>query len=390
MGEKEKLSRTIRIDLIPEVSQMPTRKGVVISGSTQRHKRVQINRPTASSQTRDLTEDAKYNELLQNIYDGALICKTNGRVMDANVRAVEFLLYSREELCSMMVFDVISGGDESLIQTLCDNLENERFTLIQAYCVRKDGSFFPAEISVNKLRLGEMHLCFFIRDITARRQAEEMLRTEHNAIQNAGNGIAVIDLDAMIEYANPALAAMWGFEDFNELMGQDVRTLLTDKDAANEMIASVLGERESWEGEMKTASVNGNAFEVQVSAACNRNSDGEAVGIVLSFVNISDRKRAEQAEREAERTKVMLESLGAACHHLGQPATVLLANLGIIQRRMKSEDPIILDLVTTSMEAVESLGEVLHKLNSVNTYKTTQYLESPEGSDAPENRIIEI
>jgi PAS domain S-box-containing protein len=382
MPEQEKLSRTIRIDLIPDVPDIPTKKGVVIATPTQRHRRM------TQAWTKDASED-RYNELLQSVYDAALICTLKGKIVDVNVRAIDFLLYSREELLDLNVFDVVSGSDDALLQSLYENLENERFTLISAYCVRKDGTYFPAEISVNKLRLGDTHLSFFVRDITVRRQSEEMLRTEHNAIQNSGNGIAVVDLDAMLEYINPAVAHMWGYDNPDELLGQDVRVLLGKTDAAAKMIAIVLSDHQTWVGELKAPRPGGGEFDVQISAACNRNTEGEPVGIVFSFVDISDRKRAEQAERDAERTRVMLESLGAACHHLGQPATVLLANLGIIQRRMKTDDPILSDLLNSSIEAVESLGEILHKLNTVNEYKTTQYLERVEG-ESQENRIIEI
>ena len=99
--------------------------------------------------------------------------------------------------------------------------------------------------------------------------------------------------------------------------------------------------------------------------------------------------RAEQAEWEAERTRVMLQSLGAACHHLGQPATILLLNLSIVQNKMKTEDETIKELIKGSLEAVEALGEILHKLNTVNEYKTTQYLAHPEGEDK-DQRILDI
>ena len=42
-----------------------------------------------------------------------------------------------------------------------------------------------------------------------------------------------------------------------------------------------------------------------------------------------------------------------------------------------------------SIEAAETLAEVLHKLNTVNEYRTTQYLER-EGEDSEENRILDI
>ena len=156
------------------------------------------------------------------------------------------------------------------------------------------------------------------------------------------------------------------------------------------MVADTMGGDHAWMGEVSARKDDGSEFSVQVAAVCNRNSDGEPVGLVLSFVDISDRKRAETAEREADKQRVMLESLGAACHHLGQPATVLLANLGVVQKKMAETDPAMLDLVTSSIQAAKSLGSILHKLNAVREYQTMQYLRAPEGSDMEENRILKI
>jgi PAS domain S-box-containing protein len=391
MAQGDKLSQTMRIDLIPELpSESEAGKArVVIAAPTQRHRRSLSRGAEAPSPGADAAQ-SQYKELLQSLYDAAFVCDMTGKIVDFNARAVDFLLYTREELLSISILDIISGADESLMQKVAANLESERFTLIQAYCVRKDRSFFPSEIAVNKLQIGKMHLCFFLRDTTVRRQEQEMLRTEHNAIQNSGNGIAIVNLSGLIEYANPAVAAMWAYSDPDELLGQDARILLSDPAAAGAMMSAVINGRQTWSGEMKARKKSQGEFDVQISAACNRNSDGEPVGIVFSFVDISDRKRAEGALQEADRQRVMLESLGAACHHLGQPATVLLANLGILQKRWNADDPALKDLVTSSIEAAELLGAILHKLNTVNQYRTMPYLERIEGSDSPENRILEI
>jgi len=387
--DRAKLSKTMRIDLIPDIPAEPVtgkKKRVIVAPPSRK---MQKQAPAAVPVS---TEDAKYQALLQSVYDAAIIADFNGKIVDVNIRAIEFFYYARDDFRNLSIFDILSGADESLIETLRQNLANERFTLIQAYCLRSDGSFFPAEIAVNELNLGEMKLCLFVRDITVRKQAEEMLRTEHNAIQNSGNGIAVADLDAKLEYANPATATMWGYDgDTNALQGMDARALLCDKEIAEQMVNIVLKEQRTWTEEVKACRLDGSKFDVQVSAACNRNSDGEPVGIVFSFVDISDRKMAEDALREAERQRVMLESLGAACHHLGQPATVLLANLGIMQKKVEnSSDPLVKELIASSITAAEALGDILHKLNAVNEYKTTHYLEGRDDPDAAGNRILEI
>jgi PAS domain S-box-containing protein len=383
MTENEKSSRTMRIDLIPDAPSEPVggqKKRVIVSSSARKGVHPPIQTPSQSP--------GLYGELLNSVYDAALITDLAGRVVDCNPRACEFFLLSHDALVQRAMPDLVSGADETLMGSLWRNLQNERFTLIQAYCVRGDGSYFPAEIAVNRLNLGESRLCFFVRDTTIRRQAEEMLRTEHNAIQNAGDGIAVADLRAVLEYVNPAVGRLWGRSKPEDLIGTDVRTLFRDEAQAEAMVREILDEQKTWSREMKAVSPSGEDFDVQVTAARNRNSDGEVVGMVFSFTDMSDRKRAEEALREAERHRVMLESLGAACHHLGQPATVLLGNLELLRARLGTEDKDACELLDSSIRSMDEIGSILHRLNQVNEYRTTCYLG--ESQESGGSRILEI
>jgi len=381
------MSRTMRIDLIPDI---PAGKGsgrrnrVVVKSGTSHRDVSHVEAPPKKDTTDDL-----YHELLHGIYDAAIITDLKGIISDVNVRATEFLQWSAEELCGAFVADIISGAGQDLINMLVANLENERHSLIQAYCFRKDGSMFPAEIAVNKFRMGEGSLCFFVRDVTVRRQAEEMLRTEHNAIQNAANGIAIADLAANIEYANPALVKLLGYESAESLVGVGVREVLGAGELTEELIDKVLVHGATWKGEIPVMKPSGDKLDLGVFAACNRNSDGDTVGIVFSFADLSDRKRADDAIRKADRQRVMLESLGAACHHLGQPATVLSVSIGVIKSQLSSEDTLINELVDTSVKASERLGDVLRKLNEVNVYRTTSYLNADSDSRST-GRILDI
>ncbi|MDP6525191.1 MAG: PAS domain S-box protein [Kiritimatiellia bacterium] len=389
MGKRSELSKTMRIDLIPDAPE---------NGKSGKEKVRRLSAPKRTTQQMNLSStqqvDSPYDQLLQSIYDAVLITDFSGRIADANRRAVDFLLRQTHQLRSMTIFDVISGADESLIEALRENLKLERYALIQAYCVRSDGTMFPSEIAVNRVCLeGDERLCFFLRDVTVRRQAEEMLRTEHTAIQNAGDGIAVADLLAVLEYSNPAVARMWGYQTADDLLGVPVQNLMDDKAAATSMVQSLVDGQKSWIGEMPARRADGGVFDIQVSVARNINSDGEMVGFVFSFIDIGDRKRAEEALRETERHDVMLESLGAACHHLGQPATVLMGNLELMQNRMavSGENRSMEQLVQSSLEAMERLKEVLDRLNSVHEYKTTTYTEQPIGrDDIGESRILDI
>lgn len=386
MARDDEFASTMRIDITPDVLRELKQAPPKLDTKKVRRKSPVIRAPETSKKE---SPASKYDQLLQSIYDGALVTDLDGNIVDCNARVIDFLQYTADELRSLNIQNVIAGADKKLLDTLRGNVQNERFALIQAYCIRKDESLFPSEIAVNILRFTELRMCFFIRDITVRRQREELLRTEHNAIQNAANGIAIADVDGVLEYVNPAVARMWGHGSAKELVGHDICSLWKDPGAARALIQNVLTKKETKSDELVAVRKDGSEFHVALAATCNIDTDDEVVGLVLSLVDDSDRRRAEDALRQAEQQRVMLASLGAACHHLGQPATVLLTNLEMMQRKEEVNGE-VKELVDSSVEAAELIAELLHKLNTVAEYRTTEYIEDAKDPDAPTNRILQI
>lgn len=334
--------------------------------------------------------DSKYQQLLQSIYDGVLVTDLTGRITDVNIRALDFLLFDRDELLEMNVVDVLAGAERTLLSSLRENLQNERFALIQAYCMRKDGTFFPAEIAVNLRKFADPQMCFFLRDISLRKEAEEKMMTSFNAIQNAGTGIAIADVEGRLTYVNPFFLRQWGIHDEKEILQTDLVKLWQNDSHAAEMVRAVLADLVSWRGEMIAVRADGTSFESEVSATPNFDSEGDLVGMVLSVEDITNRKRAEEGMRLAEQHRAMLASLGAACHHLGQPATVLLANLEMLKQDRIKDSEVFTEIVGLSCEAAERIAEILHKMKEVEEFRTTRYISTTGDVDLPTNRILDL
>ena len=383
--EKQQFSSTMRIDIPPDLLSGADHQQKLKSETTGIRPK-----PTVSMRKPKPATKSLFSQLLQSIYDGCIITDLDGVITDANSRVLEFLKYTLDDLRGAKVPLLISGADDSLVSSVRESLENDRFVLIQAYCNRKDGSLFPAEISVNILDFEDMRLCFFIRDITVRKETEEMLRTGYNAIQNSANGIAVADLGGKLFYSNPSVLELWGFARNEDVVGKSVIDLWVDPAQAKDMVDAVLTRQESWSGELTARKRDGSELPLQVTAARNKDADEETVGIVFSFVDMSDRKRAEEVMRQSEGQKAMIASLAAACHHLGQPATVIVANLTLLQRMMKEAPQDAQELIKAANDAGEELAQILYKLNTVDTYKMSNYLEHAKDRDALENKIIEI
>jgi len=74
---------------------------------------------------------------------------------------------------------------------------------------------------------------------------------------------------------------------------------------------------------------------------------------------------------EAERHRVMINSLGAACHHIGQPATILRTHLHFLKQQ--SRGPKERTEIEECEKALDAIAEVLDKLRRVSAYRTVPY-----------------
>jgi PAS domain S-box-containing protein len=303
------------------------------------------HRPTITVQPRKPEKSAAkgYQELFQSIYDAGVITDLRGRIRDVNRRAVEFFGRDVEELQVMNVGDVVSGVTEPLVRTLYENLQHERFTLMQAYCLRADKTSFPTEIAVSMIRLPMPHLCFFIRDVTVRRQAEEMLRTEHNALQNASDAIVVTDLDGHVEYANPATAHIWGYQSQSDLIGASFGSLLAHPDDAQIIISSLSGETYHWKGEAVAQRASGEQFRVAISGSCNRDSDGEVVGAVFSLSDLSAWDREALAQQDIKRHRAAITDVRAHAARLTQLVTARASHIAGLDEELLADIKTIAD-----------------------------------------------
>jgi len=298
---RENLSRTMRIDLTPDLLEKPAGKAIRGARPVPKRPTIRITRPKTVAGTMG---DSDFQQLLQNVYDGAVITDYAGRVVDCNARLCQFLGYEHEELCRMGLFDLLYGADETILPVIRENLANTRFVLLQAYFVRKDESVFPTETAINRLYLsGQDYLCFFVRDITLRRENEEQLRTEHTAIQTAGSGIAIANLDAQLTYVNPAIVRMWGAADAESLQALTLHDLFGNPETSNTIVTSVAA-GQAWSGEVEARRLDGTPFYVQAGATANLDSEEQLAGVVLSFNDVTERRRLEeQREQYAEQLR---------------------------------------------------------------------------------------
>lgn len=78
---------------------------------------------------------------------------------------------------------------------------------------------------------------------------------------------------------------------------------------------------------------------------------------------------------DAERQRVMMESVGAACHHFAQPLTTMLSNLEMLAKGEGIEESDKSRMLVQCLRAAEMMKLILNKFQQVNEYRTCPYLD---------------
>jgi len=132
------------------------------------------------------------------------------------------------------------------------------------------------------------------------------------AIEAARNAVVVCDEDGTIVYANPRVAAIFGYESA-ELLGASIDCLLLDESRAklSEQRARVSRDSMERDGgvvwELNGRRKNGTAIPVEVALTLTGRGDRRMV--VASLLDISDRKRLQQSQAQLERALAEVKRL---------------------------------------------------------------------------------
>ena len=121
--------------------------------------------------------EKRFRTLVDQAMDAFFLHDNDGLIIDVNHRACLSTGYSREELLGMRVTDIdIQAESLGHKNTFWDGLSAQQTIIFEGLHRRKDGTTFPVEIALGKFQMeGQIYLSGLARDISERKQAEEMM-----------------------------------------------------------------------------------------------------------------------------------------------------------------------------------------------------------------------
>ncbi|AKJ04446.1 Circadian input kinase A [Archangium gephyra] len=169
---------------------------------------------------------------------------------------------------------------------------------------RKSGEAFTAEATISKLELnGTKLLTVTLRDITARKHAEEGLRNSEErfrtAFEDAPIGMALVGLDGLFLNVNGSLCEIVGYSQ-KELLTKTFQDITWPEDLELDLANArrlLQGEISSYQLEKRYIHKDGHLVTILLTGSMVRDSRGEPLYFIAQIQDISERKQLEQAWR---------------------------------------------------------------------------------------------
>src|SRR5690349_2987736 len=212
--------------------------------------------------------------------------------------------------------------------------------------IRKDGSRFPALVSITALRdpLGGIIGYLLIgTDNTARKQveAERLLLDQRvrdqqfytrSLIESNIDALITTDPRGIITAVNKQMEALTGCTR-DELIGAPFKDYFTDPDRAEAGIRRVLGESKLRDYELTARARDGKETVVSYNASTFHDRDRKLQGVFAAARDVTERKRYEQSLQQANRAKSIF--LANMSHEIRTPMNAIL---GFSQLMLRDHD----------------------------------------------------
>ncbi|MFP5397216.1 MAG: PAS domain S-box protein [Gammaproteobacteria bacterium] len=316
--------------------------------------------------------EEQYRLLVEHASEGILI-SLRGVLRFVNPRIVELAGRPASELLGRNLLDFVHPDEHA---TLTDLYRRRRAggTLpahAEFRVVRPDGGVVWVETSgVDVEWEGQRAVLSFLIDITQRHALEESLKhtleERETVLDRSMVGIAFLDPQGRLRWANPALGRIFG-TDTDALVGRSLEPFYASRDsylATGAAVTAAVRAGQGYETELTMRRSDGGSFWAHLSGKAV-NARDLSRGTVWAVMDIDTRKRAEQEirsafEKQKELGELKSRFVSMTSHEFRTPLATILSSADLLEHyaeRLPAAERA--ELLATIRQAVQRMTRLL-------------------------------
>ncbi len=326
--------------------------------------------------------EEKYRLVVENS-DNVVYIYRGSQILFANRRATEFTGYTNDELISMNIWDLVHPDDRPHLQ------ENAKLRIsgstpppdFTARTILKSGEERECEFFVNQiLYQNQPALLGILRDVSERKRAEEAMRESEAKYRlladHVHDVIWTADMDMRLTYVSPSVTALRGLTP-EEALRESLSDALTPASYRTVMLMREKGINEMRKSgtiqkyqtmELEFFRKDGSTVWTETILSPTFDRDNKLFGVVGVIRDITERKKAEEALRRANRQLNLLN--GITRHDILNNVSIALGFLEIAE--MKVEDPALaryLEKMESAITTIQSQIEFTRVYEDIGTHE---------------------
>lgn len=244
-------------------------------------------------------QNERLSAIINAMPDLIFVSDRNGQYLEYFKSNSAELIYPENILIGSNVKDVFDGNTANLhISKINECLDCQQLITYEYSTSHNNQTrYYEARLTP----LENDRVLRFIRDFTDQRLKDNEVKKLSLAVTQSPVSIVITDLDANIQYVNPAFENTSGYR-FDEVIGKNTNILksgLTDQSVYQDLWATI-EKGQSWKGEWINKKKNGEFFWEDISITPIHDHSGKTTNYLAIKQDITDRKQTEELLRQNE------------------------------------------------------------------------------------------
>lgn len=307
----------------------------------------------------------RFRGLFEHAHDGVWTADAGGTITYANRRLAAMLGYDPADLIGRTFSDFVDPADRIAARRALERQQLGIAGLYEVRCWRKDATELWTIVSAIPLfddRGATRGTVGVVIDVTDRKRMEEGLLRLASIVECSDDAIIANTLDGIVLSWNPAAQSMYGYT-AEEAIGRSIAIVVPpDRHRElTEILQAIRDGRRVSHVETVRRRKDGTTLIVDLSVSPIQDAAGRIIGASTIARDVTDRQRAEQAERESAALRSVASLATAAAHEIKNPLTVVLGAIEMLQRRHDLSEDVQVRLQRARAAALE-IHEIVERM----------------------------